>query len=573
MSESAIRDDTALQPSAARDFIRQRISQDVEAGCNEGRVTTRFPPEPNGHLHIGHVKSICLNFGIAQEFARAQCFLRFDDTNPSRESEEYVAAIMRDVRWLGFDWGERLTHASDYFGKLYEFALDLIRQNLAYVESLDAQQMREHRGTLTEPGRDSADRSRAIDENLDLFTRMRAGEFADGAYVLRAKIDMAAANINMRDPVMYRIMRKTHQSTADEWPIYPMYDFAHGLSDAIEGITHSLCTLEFEDHRPLYDWFLEHLDVPSQPQQIEFSRLNLSHTVMSKRMLNELVTQQHVDGWDDPRMPTISGLRRRGYTAAALRDFCSRIGVSKSANNVELAMLESVLREHLEHEAPRALAVLDPVKLIVENYPEDQEEFFDAMNHPGRPEFGQRQVGFCRELWIERADFMEDAPRKFFRFSIGREVRLRFAYYVTCTSVVKDPQSGQITEIRCNYDPESRGGGSSDGRKVKGTVHWVSTRHAVDAQVRLYGPLFEDANPGSSRHVGPLSERLSDSSLEVRDGCKLEASLLDAMQGQCYQFERQGYFCLDSELTSPQRPVFNRAVALRSGWAKQDTAK
>jgi len=569
MSEPVVRDDT----NHARDFIRQRIAQDLQAGRNEGRLATRFPPEPNGHLHIGHAKSICLNFGVAQEFAGGVCFLRFDDTNPSRESDEYVDAIMHDVRWLGFDWGERLTHASDYFQSLYGYAQDLIRQNLAYVESLDAQQIREYRGTLTEAGRDSADRSRTVEENLDLFARMRAGEFTDGEYVLRAKIDMAAPNINMRDPVMYRIMHKTHQSTADEWPIYPMYDFAHGLSDALEGITHSLCTLEFEDHRPLYDWFLDHLEVPSRPRQIEFSRLNLSYTVMSKRMLSELVSEQHVDGWDDPRMPTISGLRRRGYTPAALRDFCSRIGVSKSANNVELAMLESVLREHLDREAPRALAVLDPVKLVVENYPDDQEEFFTAINHPGRAESGTRQVGFCRELWIERADFMEDAPRKFFRkffrLSIGREVRLRFAYYVTCTAVIKDPLTDEITEIRCTYDPDSRGGGTADGRKVKGTVHWVSTRHALDAQVRLYGPLFAEADPASPRHAGSLSERLSRDSLEIRDGCKLEASLREATIEQRYQFERQGYFCLDARHSTAQRPVFNRIVALRDSWAKQ----
>jgi glutaminyl-tRNA synthetase len=569
MSETAVRDDT----SPAQDFIRQRIGEDLALGRNDGRLASRFPPEPNGHLHIGHAKSICLNFGVAQEFPNGVCFLRFDDTNPGRESEEFVEAIMRDVRWLGFDWDDRLSHASDYFQRLYDYALDLIRLNLAYVESLDAQQIREYRGTLTEPGRNSADRSRSIEENLDLFARMRTGEFVDGTYVLRAKIDMAAANINMRDPVIYRIMHKTHQRTADEWPIYPMYDFAHGLSDALEGITHSLCTLEFEDHRPLYDWFLDQLDVLSRPQQIEFSRLNLSHTVMSKRMLNELVSEGHVEGWDDPRMPTISGLRRRGYTPAALRDFCSRIGVSKSANNVELAMLESVLREHLEHEAPRALAVLDPVKLIIENYPDDQDEFFDAINHPSRPELGVRKIGFCRELWIERADFMEDAPRKFFRFSIGREVRLRFAYYVTCTSIDKDPQTDEITQIRCQYDPESRGGGTADGRKVKGTVHWVSARHALDAQVRLYGPLFDDANPGSSRHEGALSQRLSDTSLELRDGCKLEASLADARVDQRFQFERQGYFCLDSKLSSAQAPVFNRAVALRDGWAKQGKAR
>ena len=569
MSESAV-DEAPIQ---ARDFIRQRIGQDLQAGRNDGRLATRFPPEPNGHLHIGHAKSICLNFGVAEEFDGGVCTLRFDDTNPSRESEEYVDAIKRDVSWLGFDWGDRLTHASDYFQKLYEYALDLIGQNLAYVESMDAQQIREYRGTLTQPGRDSADRSRSVEENLDLFKRMRAGEFADGQYVLRAKIDMASANINMRDPVMYRIMHKTHQSTADEWPIYPMYDFAHGLSDAIEGVTHSLCTLEFEDHRPLYDWFLDHLDVPSRPQQIEFSRLNLSYTVMSKRMLSELVEQQHVDGWDDPRMPTISGLRRRGFTPQALRDFCARVGVSKSENNVELAMLESVLREHLDRDAPRALAVLDPVKLVIENYPQDKEEFFDAVNHPGRPEYGSRKVGFCRELWIERADFMEDAPRKFFRFTIGREVRLRFAYYVTCTSVIKDPDTGEITEIRCTYDPESRGGGTADGRKVKGTVHWASTRHAIDAQVRLYGPLFSEPNPGSARHEGALAERLSPDSLTILDGCKLEPSLLEATLEQRFQFERQGYFCLDSKYSSVGRPVFNRTVALRDSWAKQARPK
>jgi len=554
--------------AAPRDFIRQRISEDLAAGRNDGRVVTRFPPEPNGHLHIGHAKSVCLNFGIAGEFAGGRCFMRFDDTNPSRERMDYVNAILHDVRWLGFDWGDRLTHASDYFQQLYDYAESLIAGGNAYVDSLSADQIRDYRGTLTEPGRDSPYRARGVDENLDLFRRMRAGEFDEGQHVLRARIDMASPNVNMRDPVMYRILKQAHQMTGEAWCIYPMYDFAHCVSDALEGITHSLCTLEFEDHRPLYDWFLEHLQVPCHPQQIEFSRLSLSHTVMSKRVLNALVGEGHVSGWDDPRMPTLSGLRRRGYTPAAIRDFCARIGISKSENKVELALLESVLREHLDREAPRALAVLDPVKLIIDSYPQQDEEFFAAANHPANPALGSRQVAFSRELWIERADFMQDPPRKFFRLAPGREVRLRFAYYVTCTHVECDPASGEIVAIHARHDPDSRGGGSADGRKVKGTLHWVSARHALDAQVRLYETLFSVADPASARHEEALAQRLNPHSLQVLHGCKLEASLAQAASGARYQFERQGYFCVDGADSRPGQPVFNRTVGLRDSWSK-----
>jgi len=551
------------------DFIRQRIARDVAAGRNGGRVVTRFPPEPNGYLHIGHAKSVCLNFGVAEEFPGGRCYMRFDDTNPSRESMEYVEAILADVRWLGFEWGGRLTHASDYFERLYGYAQDLIRAGKAYVDSLSAEQIRDWRGTLTEPGRESPYRDRDPAESLDLFRRMRAGEFAEGEHVLRARIDMASPNINLRDPVMYRILRKPHQMTGEAWSIYPMYDFAHCVSDALEGITHSLCTLEFEDHRPLYDWFLDQLDVPCHPQQIEFSRLNLTHTVMSKRVLNELVREGHVDGWDDPRMPTLSGLRRRGYTPQAVRDFCTRIGVSKSENMVELALLESVLREHLDRDAPRAMAVLDPVKLVVESYPEDAEEHFELPVHPARPELGTRRVAFSRELWIEREDFLEDPPRKFFRLSPGREVRLRGAWYVTCTGVERDPASGAITAIRARHDPDSRGGGTPDGRKVKGTLHWVSARHALEATVRLYQTLFRIEDPGAARHgEKSLAEQLNPESLRVLEGCKLEASLAAAEPGARYQFERQGYFCADVRDSRPGAPVFNRTVALRDTWAR-----
>ena len=566
MDESSVRDEAGA--STPRDFIRQRITEDVAAGRNGGQVITRFPPEPNGHLHIGHAKSVCLNFGVAEEFAGGRCFMRFDDTNPSRERMDYVNAILDDVRWLGFSWGERLTHASDYFQQLYDYAEALIEKGLAYVDSLDAEQIRAYRGTLTEPGRDSPYRGRSVAENLELFRRMRGGEFAEGAHVLRARIDMASPNLNMRDPVMYRILRQAHQMSGDAWCIYPMYDFAHCVSDALERITHSLCTLEFEDHRPLYDWFLDNLDVPCHPQQIEFSRLNLSHTVMSKRILNALVSEGHVSGWNDPRMPTLSGMRRRGYTPAAIRDFCSRIGINKSENNVELAMLESVLREHLDREAPRALAVLDPVKLVIDTYPAGEVEYFEAANHPADARFGTRRVAFSRELWIERADFMEDPPRKYFRLSPGREVRLRFAYYVTCTHVERDPASGAIVAIHARHDPDSRGGGTADGRKVKGTVHWVSASHALDAQVRLYEPLFDVADPNAARHQEPLAKRLNARSLQVLEGCKVEASLADAAPGARFQFERQGYFCIDEFDSVPTRPVFNRTVGLRDSWAK-----
>jgi glutaminyl-tRNA synthetase len=548
------------------DFIRQRIARELEEGAPGSAVVTRFPPEPNGYLHIGHAKSVCLNFGVAQEFD-GRCYMRFDDTNPERETMEYVRAILEDVRWLGFDWEDRLTHASDYFQALYDYAEDLVRQGKAYVDSLSAEQIREYRGTLTEPGRDSPHRDRDVAENLALLRDMRDGRHEPGEHVLRARIDMASPNLNMRDPVMYRILNRPHQMAGDRWAIYPMYDFAHCVSDALEGITHSLCTLEFEDHRPLYDWFLDQLDVPCHPAQIEFSRLSLSYTVMSKRLLNALVTEGHVQGWDDPRMPTISGLRRRGFTPASIRDFCRRIGISKSENNVELAVLENCIREDLDRSAPRAMAVLDPLKVVIENYPEDREEKFDAANHPGNRDMGTRNVPFSRELWIERGDFMEDPPRKFFRLAPGREVRLRYAYYITCNAVIRDPASGAITELRCSYDPQTRGGDSPDGRKVRGTLHWVSARHAVPATVRLYDTLFSEPDPGAARHGGDWTALLNPASLQVLEECMLEPSLALAAAGERFQFERTGYFCVDPDTTGGS-VVFNRTVGLRDSWAR-----
>ncbi len=555
-------------PTVRLDFIRQRVHDDVAAGASGGKVVTRFPPEPNGHLHIGHAKSICLNFGVAEEF-KGVCYMRFDDTNPEKERKEYVEAILNDVHWLGFDWSDRQTHASDYFEQLYGFAVDLIRQGLAYVDSLSGEAIREYRGTLTEPGRDSPDRNRPVAENMDLFTRMREGEFANGEYVLRAKIDMASGNINMRDPVIYRILHKPHPVAGDRWCIYPMYDFTHCLSDALEGVTHSLCTLEFEDHRPLYNWFIDQLETPCQPQQIEFSRLNLGHTVVSKRVLNRLVTEGYVDGWDDPRMPTLSGLRRRGYSPAAIREFCKRIGISKSDNNVELGMLEHCIRDDLDHNAPRVMGVLEPLKVVIENYPADQVEWFDAANHPARPELGSRKIPFSREIYIERADFMEEAPRKFFRLSPGREVRLRYAYYITCQELVRDPESGEVIEVRCSYDPQSRGGGTADGRKVKGTLHWVSIAHALNACVRQYQNLFTVEYPNAQQRDKELHSIINPEALQVLEDCQVEPGLKDALPESRFQFERQGYFCVDSRDSTPDRPVFNRTVSLRDSWARK----
>ena len=544
------------------DFIRDTIRDDLAAGRVAG-VVTRFPPEPNGYLHIGHAKSICLNFGIAGEFG-GRCHLRFDDTNPAKEDVEYIEAIERDVRWLGFDWGEHLYYASDNFEQLYAWAVQLIRDGKAYVDDLSADEMRDYRGTLTEPGRDSPYRGRSVEENLDLFARMRAGEFPDGARVLRAKIDMASGNINLRDPTLYRIVRAAHPRTGTAWCIYPTYDYAHGQTDAIERITHSLCTLEFEDHRPLYDWFIENLPVPSRPRQHEFSRLNLTHTVLSKRRLIQLVTDGHVTGWDDPRMPTVSGLRRRGVPPAAIRDFVGRLGITKTAGTVEMSYLETCIREHLNQAAPRRMAVLDPIRLVIENYPEGASEELEAANNPTDPAAGSRRVPFGRELWIERDDFMEDPPKKFFRMAVGQEVRLRFAYLVTCTQVVKDA-AGEIVELRATYDPATRGGDAPDGRKVRGTIHWVSAAHAVDAEVRLYDHLFAAEDPGRERDW--LAD-LNPASLVVRTGAKLEPALAAATPDETVQFERLGYFCADPD-GSPASSVFNRTVGLRDGWAAQ----
>jgi len=543
------------------DFIREIVTVDQASGRHQGRVATRFPPEPNGYLHLGHAKSICLNFGVARDFG-GTCNLRFDDTNPVTEDVEYVRAIQEDVRWLGFTWDDRLFYASDYFEHLYECAVQLIRDGKAYVDSLTADDIRAYRGTLTEPGRESPYRSRPVEESLDLFARMRAGEFPDGAHVLRAKIDMASPNITMRDPVLYRIRRAHHHRTSDDWCLYPMYDYAHPLSDAFEQITHSLCTLEFEEHRPLYDWLIEHVtNLPSRPQQIEFARLNLSYTVMSKRKLLQLVNEGRVNGWDDPRMPTLSGVRRRGFTPEALRRFCDEIGVAKRENLIDVGLLEFCVREDLNTRVPRAMAVVAPLKVVIENYPEGQAEMFTVANHPDRPELGTRSVPFSREVYIEREDFMETPEKKFFRLAPGREVRLRNAYFVTCTGIVKDA-SGAITELRCTYDPATRGGDAPDGRKVKGTLHWVSAAHAVDAEVRLYDRLFTVETPGTGDT--DFLTQINPAALEVRTGCKLEPSLADVAPGTRFQFERIGYFCADPD-TAPGRPVFNRTVTLKVG--------
>jgi glutaminyl-tRNA synthetase len=548
--------------SPATDFIREAVIEDLQAGRFD-RVHTRFPPEPNGYLHIGHAKAITIDFGIAREFG-GQCNLRFDDTNPVKEDVEYVDAIKEDIRWLGYDWEDRLFYASDYFEQLYQWALELIKKGKAYVDDLSADEIREYRGTLTEAGRPSPYRERTVAENLDLFERMRAGDFPDGSRVLRAKIDMASGNMNLRDPVMYRILHAEHHRTGDAWCIYPMYDYAHGQSDSIEGITHSLCSLEYEDHRPLYEWFLEQLEIYA-PRQIEFARLNLNYTVMSKRKLLRLVKEGHVRGWDDPRMPTLSGLRRRGYTPEAIQDFCARIGVGKNDSVIEIALLEHCLREDLNQHAPRRMAILKPLKVVIDNYPEDQVDELDAINNPEQPAAGVRQVPFSKVLYIEQDDFREEPPPKYFRLAPGREVRLRYAYFITCTGFVKDEQTGEIVELHCTYDPATRGGDAPDGRKVKATLHWVSAAHAVDAEVRLYERLFKDHNPEAADEAGEFIANLNPDSLEVLQGCKVEPSLAGATPGERFQFERQGYFCVDFD-SKAEKLVFNRTVSLKSDY-------
>ncbi len=554
--QSALMNDT--EP---RDFIRKIIYDDLESGKHD-EIVTRFPPEPNGYLHIGHVMAICLDFGVAEETG-GRTFLRLDDTNPGKESPEFVQAIKDDVHWLGFDWGDRLTHASDYFDRLYESAVTLIEKGVAYVDSLSADEIREYRGTLTEPGRNSPYRDRSVEENLGLFRRMYEGEFADGEHVLRAKIDMASPNMNLRDPAIYRIRHIPHQNAGDKWCIYPMYDYAHGLSDAYEGITHSLCTLEFEDHRPLYDWFLDQLNPPHRPRQIEFSRLNLAYTITSKRKLKALVDEGVVSGWDDPRMPTISGMRRRGYPPAALREFVKRAGVTKKDKLIEMGALETCVRDVLGDSAPRRMAVLKPLKVVLTNYPADQVEMMEAMNHPANPDFGTRELPFSRELWIEQDDFMIDAPRKFFRLKPGGEVRLRFGYIIRCDEVIQDGD-GNVVELRCSYDAETRSGTGSSDRKVKGTIHWVSCAHAVEASVRLYDRLFNEANPNAAADFHSV---LNPDSLDLADA-RLEPSLADLAPGEAVQFERLGYFCKDAVDDNDDANVFNRIVTLRDSWAK-----
>ena len=551
--------ETETKPSL--DFVRSAVEADNTSGRFGGNVVTRFPPEPNGYLHIGHAKSMCLNFGLAQEYG-GRCHMRFDDTNPAKEEEEFVDGILEDVRWLGWDWGDNLYFASDHFDKLYDFAIDLINKGKAYVDDLDQEQIRKYRGTLTEPGVESPYRNRPIEENLALFLGMKNGEVNEGQRVLRAKIDMSSGNINMRDPVLYRVLKTPHHRTGDKWVVYPMYDFAHGQSDSVEGVTHSICTMEYEDHRPLYDWLLDSLDV-YHPQQIEFARLNMSHTVMSKRKLAQLVNEGHVSSWDDPRMPTLAGLRRRGYTPESIRRFCEMVGVAKRQNVIEIGLLEHAIRDDLNTRAARVLAVLRPLKVVIENYPEDQVEHLDAVNNPEDPDAGARKVPFSRELYIERGDFMEDPPKKFFRLAPGREVRLRYGYFITCTDVVKD-EAGEVVELRCTYDPKTRGGQSPDGRKVKGTIHWVSARHAVEAEVRLYEDLFTSERP--DEEAGFLST-LNPDSLEVVADAKVEPSLAGARPGERFQFERIGYFAVDPD-SEPGAPVFNRTVSLRDTWAK-----
>ena len=557
--------------TSSSDFIRSIITEDLKANKNDGRVHTRFPPEPNGYLHIGHAKSICLNFGIAADFG-GLCNVRFDDTNPTKEEEEFVESIKEDVRWLGFDWGDRLYYASDYFDQLYDYAVQLIKIGKAYVDDLTADEIREYRGSLTQPGKDSPYRTRSVEENLDLFERMRAGEFEDGSRVLRAKVDMASPNLNMRDPVMYRVLHASHHRTGDKWCIYPMYDFTHGQSDSIEAITHSICTLEFEDHRPLYDWFLDELKI-FHPQQIEFARLNLTYTIMSKRRLVELVEQGYVTGWNDPRMPTISGLRRRGYTPESIRNFCERIGVAKRDSIVDMALLEYSIREDLNKRASRVMAVLRPLRVFIDNYPEDRVEYLDAENNPEDPGMGSRKLPFSRVLYIEQEDFREDPPKKFFRLAPGREVRLKHAYYIKCERVVKDEKTGEVVELHCTYDPETRGGWSKDGRKVKGTLHWVSADQSLKAEVRLYDHLFLKPNPGDEKDVSDFKTLLNSNSLEALTSCRVEPSLADAEPGSRYQFLRQGYFCVDSIDSSADKLIFNRTVTLRDTWAKIEKAQ
>lgn len=543
-------------------FIKSIINEDIENNVYGGRVHTRFPPEPNGYLHIGHAKSICLNFGLAEEY-KGLCNLRFDDTNPTKEDTEYVDSIMEDIKWLGFDWEDRIFYASDYFDQLYDFAVQLIKSGKAYVCDLSAEEIRQYRGTLTEPGKDSPYQTRTVEENLELFERMKAGEFPDGTRVLRAKIDMASPNLNMRDPVIYRIQHAAHHRTGDKWCIYPMYDYAHPLSDYLEGITHSICTLEFEDHRPLYNWCLEALELENRPKQIEFARLNLTRTVMSKRKLRQLVEENYVSGWNDPRMPTVSGLRRRGYTPESIRDFCERIGVAKANSIVDLSLLEHCVREDLNVSAPRVMVVLEPLRLIIDNYPEDEVEMLPAENNPESPEMGTRQVPFCRELFIEAGDFMEDPPKKFFRLAPGREVRLKNAYIIKCERVIKD-ETGKVVELHCTYDPETRSGSDTGGRKVKGTLHWVSARHGIPAEVRLYNDLFLVENPDEG---GDFIKNLNPHSLEILESCIAEPGLENAKPGERFQFLRQGYFCVDQD-SKPGKPVFNRIVSLKDTWAK-----
>lgn len=555
---------TMSEERAPTDFIRRIIEEDLRHNRNEGRVHTRFPPEPNGYLHIGHTKSICLNFGLAREYG-GKCNLRFDDTNPEKEEQEYVDAIKEDIRWLGFDWEDREYYASDYFEQLYDYAVQLIKQGKAYVDDLTFDQMREYRGTLTESGRESPNRNRPIAESLDLFARMRAGEFAEGDYTLRAKIDMAAPNLIMRDPVLYRIKRTAHHRTGTTWNIYPMYDFTHCLSDALEHITHSICTLEFQDNRALYDWVIDQLDTPSRPRQYEFAKLLLDYTILSKRKLIQLVKQGHVRGWDDPRMPTIHGMRRRGFPPEALRDFCARLGVTKNDTRIDMALLENCLRENLDKSTRRVMAVLRPLKVVIENYPADREEQLPARNHPQNPDMGTRELPFCRELFIEQDDFMIDPPKNFFRLAPGREVRLRYAYFITCREVIRDARNGVI-ELRCTYDPQTRGGDAPDGRKVKGTLHWVSARHGVTAEVRLYDRLFKTAYPDQGgddwqQHLNPDSEK-------ILTNCVVEPSLHQARPEDRFQFERLGYFCADRYDWTAERTVFNRIVTLRDTWGK-----
>jgi glutaminyl-tRNA synthetase len=555
--------------TASSDFIREIIKEDISTNKYDGNVLTRFPPEPNGYLHIGHAKSICLNFGIAEEFG-GLCNIRFDDTNPIKEEIEYIESIKDDIRWLGFDWDDRLFYASDYFEQLYEYAKKLIKKGVAFVDDLNAEEIKEHRGTFTEPGKASKYRNRSIEENLELFERMRAGEFADGSRVLRAKIDMSSGNLNMRDPIMYRILHQPHHRTGNKWCIYPMYDFAHGQSDSIEGITQSICTLEFQDHRPLYDWFLDELEI-FHPQQIEFARLNISYTLLSKRKLLRLVQEGYVSGWNDPRMPTLSGMRRRGYTPEAIRDFCNRIGVAKNNSIVDIALLEHSVRQDLNKRAPRVMGILDPLKVVIINYPEDRIEEMDAVNNPEDPSMGTRKVPFSRVLYIERDDFREQPPKKYYRLAPGREVRLRYAYFITCVDVIKDEKTGEILELHCTYDPETRGGDAPDGRKVKSTLHWVSAPHAIDAEVRLYDRLFITPNPDNTEEGEDYFSNFNPNSLKVLNDCKVETSLKNAKPGDIYQFERQGYFCVDID-SDDEKIKFNRTVALRDTWAKINKA-